>query len=55
MDANSSLAINSEPGANILCVAPGSSVVTCDRTGNDGYSDGNCTSISGTSFSSSLV
>ncbi len=45
----------STPGAAVLVSAPGSSVMTTDRTGSDGYDSGDYVSISGTSFSAPAV
>ena len=50
-----SLASFSTPGAAVLTSAPGASVTTTDRRGSAGYSSGDFTSISGTSFSSPAV
>ncbi len=39
-------------GTGTFCVAPGDTIQTTDRTGNDGYNAGDYASVNGTSFSS---
>ena len=50
-----SIASFSTPGAAVLVSAPGVGIYTTDRLGSAGYSGGDYTSISGTSFSSPAV
>jgi subtilisin-like proprotein convertase family protein/Ca2+-binding RTX toxin-like protein len=50
-----SIASFSTPGAAVLVSAPGVNIYTTDRLGSAGYSGGDYTSISGTSFSSPAV
>jgi len=50
MASNGTLASFSTHGSGLFIAAPGASIRTTDRTGSDGYSSGNTTTIDGTSF-----
>jgi Ca2+-binding RTX toxin-like protein len=45
----------STPGPAVLVAAPGENIHTTDRTGAAGYSGGDTTTVSGTSFSAAIV
>ena len=53
--SNGSLASFSTYGNGLFAAAPGAGIRTTDRSGSDGYSSGNTTTIDGTSFSSPYV
>jgi subtilisin-like proprotein convertase family protein/Ca2+-binding RTX toxin-like protein len=55
VDSSGSVAYFSTPGATVLTSAPGVSVYTTDGLGAAGYSSGDYTYISGTSFSAPAV
>ncbi|MBT7292822.1 MAG: S8 family serine peptidase, partial [Rhodospirillaceae bacterium] len=55
LDHNGQVASFSTPGAAVLVSAPGVDIATTDRTGGDGYVDGDYVYISGTSFSSPIT
>jgi subtilisin family serine protease len=52
MAPNGTLASFSTHGNGLFISAPGQGIRTTDRSGGDGYSSGNTTTIDGTSFSS---
>jgi subtilisin family serine protease len=52
MSSNGAIASFSNYGAELDFVAPGESVWVCDRTGSDGYTDGDYYLYCGTSFAS---
>lgn len=54
-DINGNITSFSTPGAAVLIAAPGSNIVTTDRTGANGFVAGDFVSISGTSFSAPIV
>lgn len=55
IEIDGDLARFTTPGAAVLTSAPGVSVLTTDRLGSDGFSNGDQTFISGTSFSAPAV
>ncbi len=55
LSSSGSVASYSNPGAALLISAPGSGIYTTDRVGSAGYSSGDFTSLSGTSFSAPVV
>ncbi len=54
-DQNGAVAAFSTPGASILVGAPGSGIVTTDRSGAAGYAAGDTATVSGTSFAAPIV
>ena len=52
MASNGTLASFSTHGNGLFISAPGQGILTTDRSGGDGYSSGNTTTIDGTSFAS---
>ena len=55
VDSGGAISYFSNPGAAVLVAAPGSSITTTDRVGSYGYSSGDFTTLSGTSFSTPVV
>jgi subtilisin-like proprotein convertase family protein len=55
MDSDGTYSSFSNPGANVLITAPGSSLYTTDKTGINGYSAGDYSYFSGTSGSAPIV
>jgi subtilisin-like proprotein convertase family protein len=45
----------STPGASVLIAAPGTGILTTDRTGTAGYGSGDFASVAGTSFAAPVV
>ena len=54
-DHNGNIAGFSTPGAAVLVSAPGTGIVTTDRTGSAGYVSGDFAAASGTSFAAPIV
>ena len=54
-DKDGKYASFSTPGDSLLVSAPGVSILSTDRTGSDGYVDGDYVSVGGTSFSAPIV
>ena len=54
-DSSNHVASFSSPGAGVLLSAPGVNITTTDRVGSLGFSSGDYTTVSGTSFSSPIV
>lgn len=52
LNSSGNLASFSQFGTGIFITAPGAAILTTDRTGSDGYSSGDFTTIDGTSFAS---
>ena len=54
-DNTNHIASFSSPGAGVLLSAPGVNITTTDRVGSLGFSSGDYTTVSGTSFASPIV